>query len=400
MSSAPTPDSSLHHAILPRAHHPVPDRARRLGWDDAWQEVLDAVPVPVDRPAHPVPTLGRVCRVDRGACEVLLPTIEEPHDPADDHGTVHTVTARWSSAAGRAGDADPDAAPATGDWVLLEPCADVSGASWSLTGVLPRRSAVRRLEVSGTSRAQVLAANADVVAVVQGMVPDLDLGRIERLLALAWTSGARPVVLLTKADLHPDPAAAVRAVLPSAAGCEVLAVAPPQDSGLGPVREWLAQGATVALLGASGVGKSTLLNALLGADVMETRTLGAEGKGRHTTVTRELHLAPHGGAVLDTPGLRSVGLRGTEDLDALFPEVEALAAGCRFADCNHGVEPGCAVLAAVEAGELAARRLDAYRAFGREAAFEARRSDARLQAEHSREIRARARSRRQYPTRG
>ena len=407
MSSSPSSASAAYRSSRTDGHHPVPALARRLGWDDHWQSVLDDVIGPASHDDSAVPTLGRVCRVDRGAAEILLPHPDPrgtsgaggtPTRYAGDH-TARTVTARWSASLTRAAAADPGATPAAGDWALLQPATDVSGASWSLTRILPRRSQVLRLEVSGTSHSQVLAANADVVAVVQAMVPDLDLGRVERLLALAWSSGARPVVLLTKADLHPDPGAAVSEVMASAAGCEVLAVAALEGSGLEPVREWLARGETVALLGASGVGKSTLLNALLGSAVMATRELGVEGKGRHTTVTRELHLAPGGGAVLDTPGLRSIGLRGAEAVDAVFPEIEALAAECRFADCSHDVEPGCAVLAAVESGDLPGRRVDSYRAFERESAFQARRSDARLQAEYGREIRTRARSRRRHVNR-
>ena len=161
------------------------------------------------------------------------------------------------------------------------------------------------------------------------------------------------------------------------------------------MRAWLAEGETVALVGASGVGKSTLLNALLGAEVMPTRALGVEGKGRHTTVTRELHLGPRGGAVIDTPGLRSVGLDGDEDLDVLFAEIAELATRCRFADCGHTVEPGCAVLAAVADGSLPARRWESHRTLKREAEFQARRTDARLRAEYGKELRRTMRQRRQ-----
>ncbi|MDO8120224.1 ribosome small subunit-dependent GTPase A [Isoptericola sp. b490] len=330
--------------------------------------------------------VARVTRVDKRACGVLL--ADEALSPA---------TARWSPRLSRAADEDPAATPAAGDWVLLAP-GDQDGGAWVLTEVLPRRTAVERLGVSGTSHTQVLAANADVVAVVAGMVPDLDLGRVERMLALAWSSGARPVVVLTKADLHPDPGAAISLVAASAAGCDLLAVSAPLDEGLDPLRAWLAEGATIALVGASGVGKSTLLNALLGDDVMATRTLGNEGKGRHTTVTRELHLAPGGGAVLDTPGLRSVGLSADTGLDDVFADVIDLADRCRFNDCAHTVEPGCAVLEAVETGALPRRRLDSWRALQREAAFQARRADARLQAAWTSERKARTRAYRARPT--
>ncbi len=345
---------------------------------------VPSVPAPPASPLTPS-GLGRVVRVDRGSCEVLLP------------GPPPTVvTAAWSAAIARAAAQDPVATPAAGDWVVLAP-PDATGADPGrrLLEVRPRRTELRRLTVAGTSRSQVLAANADVVAVVQAMVPDLDLGRIERLLALAWTSGARPVVLLTKADLHPDPDRAVREVTPCAPGCEVLAVAAPLGEGLDPVREWLAAGSTVALVGASGVGKSTLLNALLGSEVMPTRALGVEGKGRHTTVTRELHLGAHGGAVIDTPGLRSVGLQGEELLDTVFADIADLASRCRFADCGHTVEPDCAVLAAVADGTLPARRWESHRALEREARFQARRTDARLRAEYATQLRRTARERRQ-----
>jgi ribosome biogenesis GTPase len=165
--------------------------------------------------------------------------------------------------------------------------------------------------------------------------------------------------------------------------------------GLSGLRGVLAQGATVALVGASGVGKSTLLNALLGREVMATRTLGAVHKGRHTTVTRELHLAPDGGAVVDTPGLRAVGLQGGEGLSEVFADVEELAPECRFSDCTHQQEPGCAVLAAVDSGELPERRLQSWRKLQREAAWQARRVDARLRREELAVWRARARASRE-----
>ncbi|MBX9246073.1 ribosome small subunit-dependent GTPase A, partial [Actinotalea ferrariae] len=275
------------------------------------------------------------------------------------------------------------AVPAAGDWVRLDGAAAPAGTSAAVvTEVLPRRTAVVRAQVaSGSSYEQVLAANADVAAVVEGMAPDGDLARVERLLALAWSSGARPVVVLTKSDLVALPEALRAEVADVAPGADVHAVSATDDVGLEPLRELLASGATVALLGASGVGKSTLLNALVGTTTMRTQALRTDGKGRHTTVTRELHLVPGGGAVLDTPGLRTVGLAGREALDDVFADVDELAAGCRFHDCAHLTEPGCAVLAALETGELSERRLHSYRKLLREAAHQAERVDARLRAQ-------------------
>lgn len=259
---------------------------------------------------------GRVCRADRGACDVLTPAGQ--------------VRGTWGADVVAGSAHDPEAVPATGDWVVLATWPDDRA---TVEVILPRRAAVRRAQVArGSSFAQVLAANVDVVAVVEGLTPDPDLGRIERLLALAWTSGAEPVVVLTK------------------------------------------------VLGASGVGKSTLLNALVEDATMRTRDLWGDGKGRHTTVTRELHLLPGGGSVIDTPGLRSVGLVGHEPLEEVFRDVEHLATQCRFADCRHDVEPGCAVLDALDSGALAERRLLSYRKLQREVEYQASRTDARLRA--------------------
>jgi ribosome biogenesis GTPase len=346
-----------------------------LGWDDSWAAALAAHP-------HTLP--ARVCRADRDACDVLIPT----------PGGLVPVTAAWSGALQRAQRADPTAAPVTGDWVVTSvPAPD----RVVVDGVLPRRSAVVRAQVDGSSRGQVLAANADIAAVVECLFPDPDPGRIERLLALAWSSGARPVVLLTKADLVPDPQSIADDVALIAPGADVITTSATDGSGLAELRSWLTGGSTIALLGASGVGKSTLLNALTGGDVMRTRALRSDGKGRHTTVTRELHLIPGGGAILDTPGLRTIGLAGADSLDDVFPEVEDLAARCRFADCEHRTEPGCAVRAAIQAGDLPERRLASYRKLVREARHQAARSDARLRAEMTQVWKQRERDYRKTP---
>lgn len=337
------------------------DQLVRLGYDDGWHAAFEAATtVAVATPPFP----ARVTRTDRGACDV--------------HAATGPIRATWGADVVAAVAGDPLAVPSTGDWVRAQAWPDGNA---TVEAVLPRRSSVVRAQVSGNSSGQVLAANVDAVAVVEALYPDPDLGRIERFMALAWESGAPPRLVLTKGDLGPDAAELAAEIGRQVAlGCPVDVTVAQRGEGLERLRDLLAGGATVALLGASGVGKSTLLNALLGREVMRTQELGAVQKGRHTTVTRELHLAPGGGAVIDTPGLRSVGLQGAEGLAEAFADVDALATLCRFTDCAHDTEPGCAVQAAVESGELAERRLASWHKLQREAAHQARRVDARLRA--------------------
>ncbi|MDT0165325.1 ribosome small subunit-dependent GTPase A [Actinotalea sp. AC32] len=389
------PRTGAARALVPTASHDdgPPAALSRLGWDAGRRGTLTTPPETL----APDVLVGRVCRAHLRASDVLVP---------DDDGTsLRVLTAQWHPRLVRETASDPRAVPAAGDWVVLRR-ADRERTAFQLDAVLPRRTEVVRAEAGRTSHGQVLAANVDVAAVVEGLVPDLDLGRLERLLALAWSSGARPLVVLTKADLVTDTRGAVAEVAAIAPGVEVVTVATTLGRGLEPLREILATRATVALLGASGVGKSTLLNALVaptttpaGGGPMATRSLGVEGKGRHTTVTRELHLAPDGGAVLDTPGLRTVGLAAGTSVDEVFADVADLAAGCRFRDCTHRTEPGCAVLEAVADGRLTARRLESHRKLEREAMWVAARTDQRLRAELTDRWKQVARSQRRSPKR-
>ncbi len=353
-----------------------------VGLDEGWCDAFAGLPADVlPRPAGADPQPARVTRTDRSACEVL--------------GASGLLRATWGAdvvaAAG-----DPQAVPSTGDWVVVQPWPD---GRLTIERVLPRRTSVVRNQVGGTSAGQVLAANVDVVAVVEGLFPDPDLGRIERFIALAWESGAQPRLVLTKSDLGADgPGVAADVAGQVGAGCPVDVTVAEAGEGLDALRAVLAEGATVALLGASGVGKSTLLNALAGREqVMRTQPLGAVHQGRHTTVTRELHVLPGGGCVIDTPGLRSVGLAGDEGLAEVFSDVDALAAACRFSDCAHGVEPGCAVRAAVVSGDLPQRRVDSWDKLRREALWQAARVDARLRQEQLKVWKQRTRESRQRP---
>ena len=318
-----------------------------LGWDaghaDNFTEYADTC----------VP--ARISRVDRGAVDVLT------------GNEVLRATVRH------------DLDVTVGDWVAV-------GADPSrVVAVLPRRSAFVRGNVSGTSRPQSLAANIDTVFVTVPMTKVSRVGLIERFVALGWESGATPVVVLTKSDLVDDPELVRAQTATVTPGADVHAVSVVTGEGLDLLDAYAARGHTVALLGQSGVGKSSLVNALTGADVMETGAIRDDGKGRHTTTHRELIPVPDGGVLIDTPGLRGLALvDADEGIDKAYADVEDLAARCRFNDCAHDSEPGCAVLAAVGDGSLARRRLDGWRKLRREAEWMAARTDARLRAERAR----------------
>lgn len=253
---------------------------------------------------------------------------------------------------------DPTAAPCAGDWGEL--CRWPDGPV-TLHRLLPRGPSIVRAEPGGSSRGQVLAANIDLVAVVVGLVPEPLVSRVERLLALAWASGAPPAVVLTKADQVPDAHLIAEDISAVAPDVPVLVASAPTGEGIEELRALVGAG-TVALVGASGAGKSSLVNALVGTDVLRTKQIRVDGRGRHTSVRRELVLLPGGGAVIDTPGLRGVGLRDAAGgVAAAFGDIEALVARCRFRDCSHTSEPGCAVLDALADGTLAHRRLESWR---------------------------------------
>ncbi|ROR97116.1 ribosome biogenesis GTPase [Salana multivorans] len=285
-------------------------------------------------------------------------------------------------------------APAVGDAVVPAPT-DADPDRFLLA---PRRSELVRDSVDRTAGTQVLAANVDVVLVVEHLDPEPKLGRIERLVTLAWRSGATPVVVLTKADLVTDAPQWLDDVARVAPGVGAHAVSAATGEGLDAVRAVLEPGTTLVVVGPSGAGKSTLVNALAGGDVMATgQRRESDGRGRHTTTHREL--VPAGECwLIDTPGLRAVGLVADADaVDETFPEVAELAAQCRFGDCAHAGEPGCAIAAAIEDGRLDERRLASWRTQQREVAHQARRAgDRAAQLDFRRSVRQRERDIRTY----
>jgi ribosome biogenesis GTPase len=263
--------------------------------------------------------------------------------------------------------------PAVGDWVAIDPGGTGTAA---IHGVLPRRGAFLRHAAGETTEAQVLAANVDVALIATAFPADVNGRRIERYLALAWESGAVPVVVLTKADLADDVDAAVRDLRAVAPGIDVVAVSGVTGAGVDALARWLRPGRTAVLLGSSGVGKSTLANRLLGGDALRTGDVRADGRGRHTTTHRQLVRLASGALLIDTPGVRELQLWTADSgLDAAFADVEALAAACRFADCRHDAEPGCAVRAAAEEGTLDPERLASWQRLRRELAWLAIRQD-------------------------
>jgi len=274
--------------------------------------------------------------------------------------------------------------PAVGDWVAIDPGALEADAR--INAVLPRFSRFSRRAAGDATEEQIVAANIDVVFLVSGLDGEFNPRRIERYLVVAWESGATPVVVLNKADLVDDPAAVAEEVRQLAIGVDVHAVSSRQPDTLAALRAYLGVGRTGALLGSSGVGKSSIVNGLIGHDLLRTRDVReSDSRGRHTSTARQLVLLPDHGVLIDTPGMRELQLWETGDsLAGSFGDIDELAAGCRFRDCGHRTEPGCAVRAAVESGGLAPERLESYYKLAAEQAHQAKQLDARAQIEEKR----------------
>ena len=294
------------------------------------------------RDAVPAAERGRVVRVDRGECDVMTAS-----------GRVRVLSDSQR--------AQSDVAPVTGDWVEL---AEAEGLGTVIDRVLPRRTAVSRRDPAEKDLEQVLASNVDVVAAVLGLDRPIQPGWLERLLVMAIDSGAEPIIVLTKLDEVDEADAALELVDAIAGSVPVVVTSVVDGRGIDELRAVIGAGRTLGLAGESGAGKSSLVNALVGEELLEVGEVRAsDAEGRHTTTARELVLLPaDAGMVLDTPGIRTLGLWEAEHaVDLVFGDIVDLATGCRFRDCTHTSEPGCAVLAGVEAGELSRMRLRLFR---------------------------------------
>jgi ribosome biogenesis GTPase / thiamine phosphate phosphatase len=286
--------------------------------------------------------------------------------------------------------------PAVGDWVAINPAQSADDVT-SIHAVLPRRTAFARKVAGDETVAQVVAANVDVAIIVTALPNDVNPRRLERYLAMAWESGAMPVVGLTKADLAEDIGASIATAQVVAPGVDVVALSSVTGAGIGALERLLQPGRTAVLLGPSGAGKSTLVNRLLAADRLRTASVRDDGKGRHTTTHRELVRLESGALLIDTPGMRELQLWDAGvGLGAAFADVYALATQCRFRDCQHETEPDCAVIAAVDAGRLPADRLQSWHQLQRELSYLARRQDKVAEAEERAKNRAIHRSARKW----
>jgi ribosome biogenesis GTPase len=327
---------------------------RGWGWDEGWAEQAAALSANLSQ-------IARVTGQDRGSWSLQT--------------ELGPKSARIPSASGL------HPIPVVGDWVVAKP-GPTQTDPWSLLSVFNRRSQISR-GVPGTGQAeQVLAANVDKIWIVHGLDLPLNLRRIERYLAVVWESGAFPEIILTKTDQTADLDSEVSSLQVAAIGVPIRSVSATNPESVQSLRDTLRFGSTTCLLGPSGVGKSTLVNALSGCEVSRIGEVRKrDRKGRHTTTRRELFQIAGGACLLDTPGIKELRIWTLgEGLTGAFPDIEEYAERCRFRDCRHETEPGCAVLAAVEDGTLDAARLGSFRKLQAEAAYEQRKNDPRARA--------------------
>jgi ribosome biogenesis GTPase / thiamine phosphate phosphatase len=338
----------------------LPAALAQLGWDARRSAELSEL-------GHDLSAAARVVRVDRG------------------HATARAAAGDLRVAT--------DRIVAVGDWLAVDHEARIAA-------VLERRSLLERRMPDDSSSSPVVAANVEIVVVANALDHAFSARRLERFLLVAWESGATPLVLLTKADAEPDLAVAVAEAEAAALGAPVLALSARSGAGIDELRARLAD-STAVLIGRSGAGKSTLVNALVGHEVAATAGVRRDGKGRHTTTHRELHVLAGGGVLIDTPGLRAVFPHDAgAAAQSAFGDVEELAASCRFADCGHAGEPGCAVIAALERGELTSDRFEAWQRAERDRIVFERRKDAAALSEDRRRHRSLSRSLRAARKRG
>jgi ribosome biogenesis GTPase len=350
-------------------------RLAELGWDDAFAQAFGAEHAKPD--VHP----GRI-----------IIEFNYIYRVATDDGEVDAVlSGRLKHHASTRGEL-----PAVGDWVAVRRRPDEDRGA--IVAVLPRRSRFSRRGAGNVTHEQVVAANVDVAFIVMGLDADFNLRRLERYLLLARESGANPVVLLTKPDLCEDTPGRLAEVSALTGDLPVHVLSPKFNEGLDQVDAYLTPGRTGALLGSSGVGKSTIINRLVGSDVRKTRAVReADARGRHTTTHRELVVLPSGGLIIDTPGMRELQLWDVgESVRETFDDIEALASECRFTDCRHRDEPRCAVKAAIGEGTVPAARLESYLKLQNEMAHLARAQDERAQLDEKRRARVAGKALKQF----